>query len=92
VLLLCFLDVPYTYFRYIKVSNIFSGANPQIRHEDTGDVALHMAAAAGQLDCIKALLAVNVPCGVRNFENKTPYELARDGGHSICAEVLDKYR
>ena len=45
-----------------------------------------------RLDCVKALLTLNVPCGVRNFANKTPYELARDAGHSDCAEELDKYR
>jgi len=36
------------------------------------------------------LLDLDVPCHSRNFDKKTPYELAMANGHTDCAQMLGK--
>lgn len=50
-----------------------------------GDTPLHHAFRTNSLNCARFLLEHNAPHDVRNADNKTPFEMARDKGF---AEVL----
>merc|ERR550532_473396 len=75
----------------VKVLLEEAGANPTMRNESTGWVALHAAACKGHIDCVAAILEAGAPSRPRTHNNLTPADLARAGGHPEVGHLIDKY-
>lgn len=67
-------------------------ANIQARSTENEWVPLHDAASHGHKDAVRELLSLNAPVNPRTKSNNLPSELARAGGHSDCAEILENYK
>lgn len=67
-------------------------ANIQAITKQDGLVAMHIASIEGNIECIKALLALNAPCRPRTAANEIPYDLAVQHGHTACVELLKDYQ
>ncbi|XP_058830150.1 tyrosine-protein kinase Shark isoform X2 [Topomyia yanbarensis] len=70
---------------------INAGANLQARNKDTGWVPLHEAAANGNLDAIKELLANRVPHMPRSSYGELPEDIAKDNGYFSVVDYLNNY-
>lgn len=55
---------------------------------DQGDTALHLAAAAGHLPQVKALLQSLCEVDAQNSKGNTPLWLAAEGGHIHILHLL----
>ena len=75
----------------LKVLLEEAGANPTMRNENTGWVALHEAASRGHIDSVAAILEAGAPSRPRTHNNLTPADLARAGGHPEVGHLIDKY-
>lgn len=60
--------------------------------DSAGNTPLHVAASYGWTRGVKVMLESAADPHTRNAEGATPVDLARDGGHSECALLLDYYR
>ncbi|XP_018327039.1 tyrosine-protein kinase Shark [Agrilus planipennis] len=67
-------------------------ANIQARNTENGWVPLHEAASRGHKDVVKELLSLNAPVLPRTNDEHLPFQLARENGHTQCAEILENYR
>jgi cell wall assembly regulator SMI1 len=67
-------------------------AGADINHVDTlisnGNTPLHFAAAAGQIDAVKLLLAHGARPNAKNDKGQRPVDLASNKGHTEVASVL----
>ncbi|XP_055623942.1 tyrosine-protein kinase Shark isoform X2 [Toxorhynchites rutilus septentrionalis] len=70
---------------------IKAGANPQARNKETGWVPLHEAAANGNLENIRELLADRVPHMPRTSFGELPSDLAKENGHFALVEFFSSY-
>lgn len=52
------------------------------------NTVLHLAALQGQDEIVQDLIAANVDVNVKNKNGKTPWDLARDNGHTVIANIL----
>ena len=60
---------------------ISQGANVN-QQDKLGNPPLHLAAFLGRTDCVIALLnAPNIGLSIKNKQNKTPLDMATDGGN-----------
>ena len=59
--------------------------------QNGGFTALHTAAHNGQIKMIKLLIAAGANPKIKNNENKTPEDLAREGGHGKVVDYLNQY-
>lgn len=66
-------------------------ANPQIRRNDNGWVAMHEAASQGHLKCIKELYVYNAPLRPRTSDNETPLHLALKQNHEEVIQFFGKF-
>jgi hypothetical protein len=57
-----------------------------------GKLALHNAAALGDFDSVKKLVANGYDINLKNDENKTPILLAAEGGHIACWKHMVEQR
>lgn len=55
----------------------------------SGDTALHLAAASGLEQCVEALLAAGSPLFTENKAKLTPCDLAVKHGHEAIAHLLE---
>lgn len=65
-------------------------ANPQIRRNDNGWVAMHEAANNGHLECIRKLDMFNAPLRPRTRDNETPLHLALEQNHEDIIRFFGK--
>ena len=56
--------------------------------KQTGETALHVAAAWGKVDVIQALLAAGAQIAIRDANGQTPLELAVANGQDQAAATL----
>lgn len=66
------------------------GADPNTQIAKYGGGLLHMAAATGKMDLVKALLDKGANAVMRNSTFETPADLARKAGHTALADLLKK--
>lgn len=66
------------------------GADPNTLVAKYGGGLLHLAAAEGKIDLVKALLDRGANAVMRNTDLQTPSELARKRGHTAVADLLKK--
>jgi uncharacterized protein len=65
-------------------------AGARVNHRQSGGfTALHEAAALGNADVARLLLAAGAQADARSNEGRMPGELACDAGHAALADVLD---
>ncbi|KAG8228527.1 hypothetical protein J437_LFUL008984 [Ladona fulva] len=80
----CQMNLPNT----VRVLVQMGGANVQVRNTETGWVPLHEAAYRGYSEVVSALLALDAPAHPRTPSDKTPCDLAQEGGFTECEEIL----
>lgn len=66
-----------------------AGVAPDEGGGSTGQTPLAAAAAWGETDAVRALLEAGTDPGVVDSEGRTPLDLARLGGHTETAELLE---
>uniref|UniRef100_A0A1L8DKX5 Tyrosine-protein kinase n=1 Tax=Nyssomyia neivai TaxID=330878 RepID=A0A1L8DKX5_9DIPT len=71
---------------------IDSKANIQARNNETGCVPLHDAAAHGNLDAVKVLLAAHAPLRPRSSSGELPIDFAQEKGHTHIVDFFTNYR
>jgi len=59
-----------------------AGADVDVKTGDTGDTALHLAAANGHVEVVKMLVAKGADVNRTNVEDCTPAHRAAQGGYS----------
>lgn len=76
----------------LKLTRILlnQGADPNTMVAKYGGGLLHMAAATGKTDLVKALLEKGANAVMRNSTFDTPADLARKAGHTVLADLLKK--
>lgn len=79
---------------HINSSVVFlqAGADPDVKHCDTGDTALHYAVQNGNVHLLKALLAFGADVEIENGEGKVPLAVASAStaeGANECVDVLE---
>lgn len=52
------------------------------------NTALHLCALHDRRECMKLLLRSGADCDVRNSQNKTPLDIAKEMGHNACKELV----
>lgn len=57
---------------------LLGGANPNIRHQITGDTSLHMAASVGNVTIVKILTVFEAEIAATNHSKETPWDKAKD--------------
>lgn len=57
--------------------------------DQSGDTALHLAAASGLENCVQALLTAGSPLFTENKAKLTPCDLAVKFGHDAIAHLLE---
>ncbi|KAH6937993.1 hypothetical protein HPB50_006085 [Hyalomma asiaticum] len=65
-----------------------AGANAQARDADNGWVPLHVAAARGHTNVVRALLDHGAPARPRTLRHELPADLAAQGKHTDCVHLL----
>ena len=55
-----------------------------------GDTPLHIAAARGHEECVKALLQLDVPISLKNAAGKTELHIACERGHASIVKMVGK--
>lgn len=69
---------------------IAQGANVN-QQDKLGNTPLHLAAFLGRTDCVIALLnAPNIDLSLKNKQNKTPLDMANDGGNYRCYSEIER--
>mgnify|MGYP003289443439 CR=1 FL=1 len=69
---------------------IAQGANVN-QQDKLGNTPLHLAAFLGRTDCVVALLnAPNIDLSIKNKQNKTPLDMANDGGNHRCYSEIER--
>ncbi|XP_046384300.1 tyrosine-protein kinase Shark isoform X2 [Ischnura elegans] len=86
----CQMNLPSTVRTLVQMG----GANVQVRNTETGWVPLHEAAYRGHVEVVRALLALDAPAHPRTpgGVDKTPADLAAEGGFTECEEILRNYK
>jgi hypothetical protein len=69
-------------------SLLVQGISPNVLNAETGDWALHLAAAAGRTELVRALLDKGADARAWNREAQTPRELALKNGFAPLAALL----
>jgi Ankyrin repeats (3 copies) len=69
-------------------SLLAQGVSPNVLNAETGDWALHLAAAAGRTELVRALLDKGADARAWNREFQTPRELALKSGFAPLAALL----
>ena len=64
------------------------GADPGLRQED-GATALHIAAASGDLDIVRLLVAHGADLSAGDRNGDTPAMIARSAGHPEVSDYLE---
>ena len=68
-----------------------AGADPDYQHFDSGDTALHLAAAVGNISTTKAIIAFRADLLIENKAGKTPLDVARETSKcEECIQALEK--
>ena len=73
----CVLPSDDTSVQFVDTQNNLTGATP-----------LHLAASAGAVDCVEALLLRFAKTNIRDCDYRTPLDCARAHGHEHVAELL----
>ncbi|XP_032231944.1 ankyrin repeat and EF-hand domain-containing protein 1 isoform X2 [Nematostella vectensis] len=68
-----------------------AGANPDSRHEKSGQSALHFAASSGSVGCVRHILEAGADYNVVDNENVHPAHRAAYNGHFNVIRVLAAY-
>lgn len=68
-----------------------AGASAQARDADNGWVPLHVAAARGHVNVVRALLDHGAPARPRTLRHELPADLAAQGQHTDCVHLLETH-
>ncbi|XP_070395393.1 arfGAP with SH3 domain, ANK repeat and PH domain-containing protein isoform X3 [Dermacentor albipictus] len=58
-------------------------------HNKAGNTPVHTAVLHNQTECIKLLLRSGAAVDVKNADNKTPLDLAKERGYHTCLELIE---
>jgi ankyrin repeat protein len=58
---------------------------------DKGRTALHEAAGHGREEVVRVLLKRGANVGSKDYEGRTPFQLASVGGHKATVKLLSEY-
>ena len=64
--------------------------NVNIRNQETGDQASHIAARNGSIECMRVLIEYDIDMNLRNWNGLTPCGEARMNGHKQIIELIKK--
>lgn len=56
--------------------------------DEHGNNSLHHAAMCGDVGMMRRVLEYNVPLGIENGAGKTAMQLAQEGNHKLCVDLL----
>ncbi|XP_019890584.1 arfGAP with SH3 domain, ANK repeat and PH domain-containing protein-like isoform X2 [Musca domestica] len=62
---------------------------PSILNVTGKNTALHLCAAHDKRECIKLLLRSGADYEIRNSQNKTALDIAKEMGHNVCKELIE---